>query len=49
MDLFMKKLRNNGYKKETISDEGCDINATFIDKELESYGKLLKSEILKSI
>lgn len=47
MDNFMKKLAADEYKKENQPNNGPEINLDFIDEQLMSYSKLLKSGILK--
>ena len=46
MDNFMKKLAADEYKKENQPNNGPEINLDFIDEQLKSYSKLLKSRIL---
>lgn len=48
MDNFMKKLAADEYKKENQPNSGPEINLDFIDKQLMSYSKLLKSGILEA-
>lgn len=48
MDNFMKKLAADEYKKENQPNNGPEINLGFIDEQLMSYSKLLKSGILKA-
>ncbi len=48
MDGFMKKLAADGYKKENQPNNGPEISLDFIDEQLMSYSKLLKSGIMKA-
>ena len=48
MDNFMKKLAADEYKKENQPNNGPELNLDFIDEQLMSYSKLLKSGILKA-
>lgn len=48
MDNFMKKLAADEYKKENQPNNGPEINLDFIDEQLMSYSKLLKSGILNA-
>lgn len=47
MDNFMKRLAADEYKKENQPNNGPEINLEFIDEQLMSYSKLLKSGIMK--
>lgn len=47
MDNFMKKLAADEYKKENQPNNGPEINLDFIDEQLKSYSKLLKSEVFR--
>lgn len=47
MDNFMKKLAADEYKKENQPNNGPEINSDFIDEQLKSYSKLLKSEVFR--
>ena len=47
-DNFMKKLAADEYKKENQPNNGPELNLDFIDEQLMSYSKLLKSGILKA-
>lgn len=47
MDNFMKKLAEDEYKKENQPNNGPEINLDFIDEQLKSYSKLLKSEVFR--
>lgn len=42
----MKKLAADEYKKENQPNNGPEINLEFIDEQLMSYSKLLKSGIM---
>ena len=46
MDRFMERLGNNEFKKENQPNNGPEISRDFIDAQLQSYSKLLKSGIL---
>ena len=46
MNNFMKKLAADEYKKENQPNNGPEINLEFIDEQLMSYSKLLKSGIM---
>lgn len=48
MDNFMKKLAADEYKKENQPNNGPEIDLDFIDEQLMSYSKLLKSGILNA-
>lgn len=46
MDRFMERLGNNGFEKENQPNNGPEINADFINEQLQSYSDLLKSGIV---
>lgn len=46
MENFMKKLAADGYKKENQPNHGPQLNMDFIDDQLKSYSRMLKSGIL---
>lgn len=46
MDNFMKKLSAGGYEKDNQPNNGPEINLDFIDRQLTSYSKLLKSGVI---
>lgn len=46
MDNFMKRLAADEYKKENQPNNGPEINLDFIDEQVMSYSKLLKSGII---
>ena len=46
MDNFMKKLAADGYKKENQPNNGPEIDLDFVDEQIMSYSKLLKSGIV---
>lgn len=48
MDCFMEKLSNNEFKKENQPNNGPEISLDFIDAQLQSYSKLLKSGIVEA-
>lgn len=48
MDRFMEKLGNGGFKKENQPNYGPEISPKFIDEQLQSYSKLLKSGIVEA-
>lgn len=48
MDQFMKRLSDNGFKKENQPNDGPDIDEKFIEKKLQSYSSLLKSGIIEA-
>lgn len=47
MDQFMKRLSDNGFKKENQPNDGPNIDEDFIEKKLQSYSNLLKSGIIE--
>lgn len=47
MKNFMRKLEADEYKKENQPNNGPDIDLDFIDKQLLSYSRLLKSGIIE--
>lgn len=49
MDNFMKKLAADEYKKENQPNNGPEINADFIEEQVMSYSKLLKSGIIDAV
>lgn len=49
MDNFMKKLATDEYKKENQPNNGPEINADFIEEQVMSYSKLLKSGIIDAV
>lgn len=48
MDQFMKRLSEDGFKKENQPNIGPDIDADFIERKLESYSRLLESGIIEA-
>ena len=46
MDNFMKKLSADSYRKENQPNNGPEINLDFIDRQLMSYSKLLRSGVI---
>lgn len=48
MDQFMKRLSDNGFKKENQPNDGPDIDEKFIEKKLQSCSNLLKSGIIEA-
>lgn len=48
MDQFMKRLSEDGFKKENQPNNGPDIDTDFIERRLESYSNLLKSGIIEA-
>lgn len=49
MDSFILKLKSGELKIEKCSDEGEVLDNDFIIKELESYQRLLNSEVFKEV
>ena len=47
MDRFMEKLAAGDYKRENQPNNGPEIDAEFIEKQLKSYSRLLDSGILE--
>ncbi len=48
MDRFMERLGNNEFEKENQPNNGPEISLDFIDTQLQSYSKLLKSGIVEA-
>jgi hypothetical protein len=48
MDCFMERLGNDGFEKENQPNNGPEISLDFIDEQLQSYSKLLKSGIVEA-
>lgn len=48
MDRFMERLGNNDFVKENQPNDGPEISLDFIDAQLQSYSKLLKSGIVEA-
>lgn len=48
MDRFMERLGSNGFEKENQPNNGPEISLDFIDVQLQSYSKLLKSGIVEA-
>lgn len=48
MDKFMERLSNNEFIKENQPNNGPEISEDFIDEQLQSYSKLLKSGIIEA-
>lgn len=48
MERFMKKLADDEFKKENQPNDGPEISLNFIDEQLQSYSKLLKSGIIEA-
>lgn len=48
MDRFMEKLGNNEFAKENQPNNGPEISKDFIDEQLQSYSRLLKSGIIEA-
>lgn len=49
MDRFMKRLGNNEFEKENQPNNDPEISEDFIDAQLQSYSKLLKSGIVEAV
>ena len=49
MDNFMKRLRSDGYVKENQPNNGPEINTSFVEEQVESYTRLLKSGVVKKV
>jgi hypothetical protein len=47
MDNFMRKLSADSYRKENQPNNGPEINLDFIDRQLMSYSKLLRSGVIR--
>lgn len=48
MDRFMEKLENNEFAKENQPNNGPEISKDFINEQLQSYSRLLKSGIIEA-
>ncbi len=48
MDRFMEKLGNDEFTKENQPNNGPEISQNFIDEQVQSYSKLLKSGIVEA-
>ncbi len=48
MDRFMEKLGNDEFTKENQHNNGPEISQNFIDEQVQSYSKLLKSGIVEA-
>lgn len=48
MERFMERLSTNGFEKENQPNNGPEISLDFIDVQLQSYSKLLKSGIVEA-
>lgn len=48
MNNFMKKLVADEYIKENQPNNGPEIDLEFIDEQLMSYSKLLKSGVMEA-
>lgn len=48
MDNFMRKLAQDGFKKENQPNDGPEINMNFINEQVLSYSKLLDSGIVEA-
>lgn len=47
MDEFMEKLKSDGFVKENQPNKCPDITKEFIEQQIESYLKLIKSDVFK--
>lgn len=47
MDSFMEKLNKDGFYKDNQPNKGPELTVEFVDKQVESYTNLIKSEIFK--
>lgn len=47
IDSFMEKLNTNGFNKDNQPDNGPELTAEFINKQVESYTSLIKAEVFK--
>lgn len=45
MDSFMEKLNTDGFNKDNQPNKGPELTTEFVDRQLESYTNLVKSEI----
>lgn len=48
MDRFVERLGNSEFEKENQPNNGPEISLDFIDEQLQSYSKLLKSGIVEA-
>lgn len=48
MDRFMEKLGNDEFPKENQPNNGPEISQDFINDQVQSYSKLLKSGIVEA-
>ena len=46
MDSFMEKLKANGFNKDNQPSESPELTRSFVEKQVESYTAIIKSEIL---
>lgn len=46
MDNFMKRLAEDGFKKENQPNDGPQINDEFVDAQVLAFSNLLKSGII---
>lgn len=46
MDVFMKRLAADEYKKDNQPNNGPKLSSEFIEKQVKSYSKLLKTGIV---
>ena len=47
MDSFMEKLKANGFNKDNQPNKGPELTKEYVEKQLESYTTLIKSDIFK--
>lgn len=48
MEQFMGKLGNHEFEKENQPNNGPEISPEFIEEQLQSYSRLLKSGIVEA-
>ena len=49
MNSFMEKLNTNGFNKDNHSNGFTELTNEFIDKQIELYTTLVKSEIFNFV
>lgn len=48
MDDFMKKFCSDEFERENLPNKGPQMDDAFVEKQLASYSKLLKSGIIEA-
>ena len=49
MDDFMEKLEDNTFEKDILQENGEELNPSFVEQQVNSYGQVIQSGILNNL